>query len=92
MQILVVAVGRVRERGVREAIDEYVSRIRRYARFEEVELRDASEDELEARFARAVPERSHVVILDGRRDAMTSEGFARFLARVQEEGVTTSCF
>ncbi len=38
MKIAIVAVGRVKERGLRAAIDDYEKRIGRYAKLEEIEL------------------------------------------------------
>ncbi len=38
MKVVVVAVGKIKERGLRELVDDYEKRIGRYARFQEVEL------------------------------------------------------
>ena len=38
MRVIVVAVGRVKERELRAAIDGYAQRVRRYVAFEEVEI------------------------------------------------------
>ena len=47
MIVRFVAVGKVKERGVKETIDEYVGRIKHYARVEEVELKDERHADLE---------------------------------------------
>jgi len=92
MRILVVAVGKVKERGIREAIDDYGERIDRYARFEEIELKDGSPDEVAARFDRAIPERSKVVALEVDGRPLGSEELGRFLGDVQHEGVAALTF
>ena len=41
MRIVVVAVGKLRERSLRAVADDYLGRIRRYVRCDEIERRDA---------------------------------------------------
>ena len=43
MEVRVVAVGRVKERGLREAVDDYLERIGHYAKVKEIELADKFE-------------------------------------------------
>ena len=43
MRIAIIAVGKVKQPGLRSEIDEYLKRIRRYARCDEIELRDGPE-------------------------------------------------
>lgn len=79
MRLVVIAVGKVKERGIREAIDDYVKRIKRYVAFDEIELRDAKEREVVADFTKRIPEGAHLVALEVGGKAHTSEGFARHL-------------
>ena len=44
MRIKVVAVGKLKDRGLREVVENYAKRLKRYGKFEEVELRDGSPD------------------------------------------------
>ena len=76
MRIRVIAVGKLKEAHYREAVDEYLGRLRRYATVEEVEVKDG-----EAALRKALPARAHVVALtiDGR--ARSSEDLA---ARLEE--------
>ena len=71
MKLSVVAVGKIKERDLRAVADEYVGRIRRYVRFEEIEV--ASDAALE----RALPNGVTVVVLDPNGDALTSTAFAK---------------
>lgn len=55
MRFSIVAVGKMKQRGLREAVDDYLGRIQRYCPCDEVELKDADGPDMVARFARAVP-------------------------------------
>jgi len=70
---LIVAEGKLRERGLREAADDYLRRIRRHTRCDEIELRDPRG------FERVVPEEATVVALDVTGRSVTSRGFAELL-------------
>lgn len=78
MRFIVIAQGKVRERGIREAIDDYIQRIRRYTSLEEIELRDKSRD-IAAEFLRRIPDDAYLIALEVGGRAHTSEGFASFL-------------
>jgi len=77
--IVVVAVGKVKERGLREAIDDYAKRVTRHFPLEEIEVKDAPEPALLAALEKKIPERAHLVALDQRGRSMDSEAFARWL-------------
>ena len=87
-----IAVGKLKERGIREAADDYLKRIARYARPEEIELKDADAAELEEKFARAIPERARVIALEVEGKPQSSEGFSKLIARAEGEGVASLCF
>jgi 23S rRNA (pseudouridine1915-N3)-methyltransferase len=92
LKVRVIAVGRIKERGVREAIDDYAARIARYGRFEEVELKDGEPAEVEARFRKAVGDRSRVIALEVDGKAVTSEGLAEVVGRAENDGVSALVF
>lgn len=92
MEITLLAVGRLRP-AYRAACDDYARRIGRYARFSEVEVREASraptiasqrEEEAERLRAR-VPGGATLVCLARAGTAWTSEELARRIARWREE-------
>jgi 23S rRNA (pseudouridine1915-N3)-methyltransferase len=86
MRLTVVAVGKVKEPGLRRVIDEYFERVRRHYTVDEVELRDAPAAPQIASFAKHVPSTSHVVALDAKGTARTSEEFARWLGQKLAQG------
>ena len=75
MRYRVVAVGRLRDAALRAASDEYLGRLRRYARVEEHEVKD------EARVLGAVPEGARLVALSRTGEAWTSRELAERTAR-----------
>ena len=79
MRVAIVAVGKVKERGIREAKDDYLARVKRYFPIDEMELKDGPPAQLEITIDKRLPPSSHVVALDVAGKAMTSEGFARWL-------------
>jgi len=85
MKIVVVAVGRVKDRALRDAIDEYVGRVRRYAACDEIELAEASAAKLEPAFAKATAGATVIALEVGGR-ALTSEAFAREIERAASRG------
>src|SRR2546428_4336305 len=80
MRYRVVAVGRVKDAALRAACDEYLDRLRRYARIEEREVKD------EARVLAAVPEGSRLVALSERGEQWTSGQLADWTTRWEMGG------
>jgi 23S rRNA (pseudouridine1915-N3)-methyltransferase len=73
LKLVIVAVGKLKERAYRELGDEYLARIRRYTRCEEIEVADAEA------LARRAPGDAFVIALEVDGKTRTSEGFAREL-------------
>jgi 23S rRNA (pseudouridine1915-N3)-methyltransferase len=92
LKLLVVAVGKIKERGIREAVDDYAARLRRYTSFDEIELRDGDAAEVAARFRRALPERARVVALEVDGQAWSSERLARLLGECEVHSVPALAF
>ncbi len=92
MKITIAAVGKVKESGLRAAIDDYEKRIGRYAKIEEIELDDARDVELEARFRKAIPARARTVALEVEGQRMTSERFARWIEQCEIGAVPAIVF
>jgi 23S rRNA (pseudouridine1915-N3)-methyltransferase len=87
VNVRIVAVGKIKERGIREALDDYYGRIAHYARFEEVELKDGAADEVEKRFAKAIPEGARVIALEVEGQALDSHGLARLVGAAEDTAV-----
>jgi 23S rRNA (pseudouridine1915-N3)-methyltransferase len=80
MRYRIVAVGRVKDEGVRSACDEYLKRLRHYAKVEETEVKD------EARILGSIPDGSRLVALSRVGEAWTSRTLAEYTARWEMEG------
>ena len=92
MRVSIIAVGKIKERGIREAIDDYVNRISRYAKCDEVELKDGDEAEVEARFRKALEGKNRVVALEVEGQAWTSEKLARFIGECEVHSIANVAF
>jgi 23S rRNA (pseudouridine1915-N3)-methyltransferase len=80
MRYRVVAVGRMKDAALRAACDEYLDRLRHYAKVEEREVKD------EARILGAVPEGSRLVALSRQGEECTSAELAEWTARWELDG------
>lgn len=100
MNLTLVCVGKLKERHWREAADEYLKRLRPYARVTVIEVpdRDVSADEDRALAAeadtvlRAIPDGALVVALDIAGEARSSEELARWLERHGVDGRSSLAF
>lgn len=77
MKLVVVAVGKIREKHLRAVADDYLSRAQHYARVSEVEVK------ADAELERALPREATVIALDPGGEALTSRELA---ARVERWG------
>lgn len=92
MRISIIAVGKIKQRGLRQELDDYLGRIARYAPCQEIELRDGDNAEVMLRFRKSIPERARVVALEVLGKAMDSHGLADFIARSELESVPHVAF
>jgi 23S rRNA (pseudouridine1915-N3)-methyltransferase len=92
VQVHVVAVGKIKEPGVRAWIDDYTKRIARYATYREHELKDGPAAEIEERLRKALPARARVVALEVSGKTMTSSELARFVGQCEDGAVGALVF
>lgn len=92
MKIAVVAVGKIKQAGLRAELDDYLSRIQRYASCTEIELKDGSDSELVARFDKAIPARAKRIALEVNGRGLSSQGLAEFVAHAERTAVPTLAF
>jgi 23S rRNA (pseudouridine1915-N3)-methyltransferase len=85
VKLRIVAVGRVKERAMRDSIDEYLARVRRYAPVEEFELADDASAKLALQMRKHVAG-AHLVALDMGGEERDSVGFARALEQLASTG------
>ena len=96
MQITLLAVGRIKQKGYAQACDEYQTRISRFSPFHVIELRDqrGEKDYSLTREAQdllhKIPTGAYVVCLDDRGTIFSSEEFAHWLEkqRLQSSPIT----
>jgi 23S rRNA (pseudouridine1915-N3)-methyltransferase len=94
LKIKVLWVGKSRDPWVKDAIDEYAGRIRRYSPLELVDIRDekgaAAEDmrrrECE-RLEKQIPPGATLILLDERGEQMDSPGLAGFVGKQRDRGM-----
>ena len=93
MNVRIIAVGKVKEKFLRRAVDMCLDRIGRYARVEEVELKDGDEATVQERFEKAIPaERARVVALEVDGKSWSSERLAAYLDEGQQSGAQSLVF
>jgi 23S rRNA (pseudouridine1915-N3)-methyltransferase len=80
VRIVVVAVGRVKDRPLRAALDDYFGRLRRYLPCDEIELEDAPPQKLAELFAKKTEGATTIALEVGGR-ALDSPAFAREIER-----------
>lgn len=80
MRYRLVAVGRMKNPALRAACDEYIERLRHYAKVEEREVKE------EARILGAVPEGTRLVALTRRGEEWTSGQLAEWTGRWEMDG------
>lgn len=92
MRISIIAVGKLKQKGLRVELDDYLGRIQRYCPCREVELKDGTEAETIQRFHKAIPDRTRVVALEVEGKVLDSHGLARFVSRCELDAVPNLAF
>lgn len=94
MKIKVLWVGKSRDPWVKDAIDEYAGRIRRYISLDLIDIRDEKGAEAEKmrhleceRLLKQIPPGATVVLMDERGDQMDSPTLASFVGNQRDSGV-----
>ncbi len=80
VRVFVIAVGRLKDKNLRALVDDYVARIRRYVRCDEIEVKT------DAAIAQAVPPESTLVALEVHGDSVSSSELAERLERWGSRG------
>jgi 23S rRNA (pseudouridine1915-N3)-methyltransferase len=79
VRICIIAVGKLKERGLRELVDEYLDRVRRHVPCDEIEIRDGRH--VQEAMRAAIPSHSHVIALEVNGKEMDSVAFSALLMR-----------
>lgn len=75
MKLLIVAHGKLKDKALRSVCDDYIGRVRRYVRCEEIEVKDANG------FERAIPDDALVVALEVDGESVSSTELSRLVER-----------
>jgi len=92
VHVRIIAVGKAKDRDLRSLLGDYYARIGRYAKLEEIELKDGKAEDVAERLGRSIPDRSRVVALEVKGRAFGSRDFAKWLGRAENESVQTVVF
>ncbi len=92
MRVRIIAVGKAKDRDLRSLLGDYYARIGRYAKLEEIEIKDGKVDEVAERLARSIPDRSRVVALEVDGRSLSSRGLATWLERAENDSVQSVVF
>jgi 23S rRNA (pseudouridine1915-N3)-methyltransferase len=92
VKIAIIAVGKVKQVGLRAELDDYLGRIKRYSSCIETELKDGTDAEVTARFEKAIPPRSKRIALEVEGRALTSHGLAELVANAERTAVPNLVF
>lgn len=99
MKIKVLWVGKSRDPWVKDAIEEYAGRIRRYCPLELVDIRDekgAAAEEMRCRecerLEKQIPPGATLILLDERGEQMDSPALASFVGRQRDSSVAELVF
>lgn len=85
MRLIIAAVGRVKDRPLRAALDEYLGRVRRYLPCDEIEIPDGPPAKVAPALARATAG-ANVIAMEVQGKALASEAFAAGVARWGSQG------
>ncbi|GAW93762.1 23S rRNA (pseudouridine(1915)-N(3))-methyltransferase RlmH [Calderihabitans maritimus] len=105
MHVLIIAVGKLREKYLQQGVREYAKRLKPYARLEIIEVpeekvsekvspaekRQALEREAE-KVLRYLPDKSHMIVLDIQGKLLSSEEFSRYLEDLSLRGQSNIAF
>jgi 23S rRNA (pseudouridine1915-N3)-methyltransferase len=92
VRVRIIAVGKAKDRDLRSLLGDYYARIGRYAKLEEIEIKDGKEAEVNERLARAIPERSRVVALEVDGKPLSSRALAKWIERAENDSVQSVVF
>jgi 23S rRNA (pseudouridine1915-N3)-methyltransferase len=92
LKIAVIAVGKVKQLGLRAELDDYLKRVQRYTSCSEIELKDGSDSEVQARFEKAIPAKAKRIALEVNGKSLTSHGLADLVAHAEQTAIPTLAF
>ena len=92
MRIILIAVGKIKDRALRKLLDDYAKRISRYATFEEIEVKDGPPAQVQSRIDKAIPVQSKWVTLEVTGKPYTSIEFSHWIESHETRATSTLAF
>lgn len=92
MRVRIIAVGRAKDRGLQELLRDYYARIARYAKFDEIEVKDGNVGDVAVKITKAIPDRARTVALEVDGRSMSSRALASWIERAEHDAVQTVVF
>lgn len=92
MRVVLCAVGKVKERPLRAVLDDYLGRIARYARLEEIELKDLPAAELREAIERRLDPSGRTIALEVEGALWSSEELAKQVGECELRSVPSITF
>lgn len=92
VRIAIVAVGKVKDRAMRGVLDEYLGRIRRYTKLDEIELKDVAAADLRERLAKRIDPDGRTIALEVGGAPWSSRQLADQVGDCELHGVPTLTF
>jgi len=92
VKIAIIAVGKVKQPGLRAELDDYLKRLSRYTSCSEIELKDGGDGEVAARFEKAIPDRARRIALEVNGKSLSSHGLADLVANAEQTAVPSLAF
>lgn len=92
LRITVFAVGKLKEKFWKDACNEYLKRLGRYAKVEVRELPDSTREKEGALLADALPERCPILLLDIKGKELSSEALSARIDELSLSGDSHLCF
>ena len=95
MKITVISIGKLKEKFLRDGVNEYIKRLQAYCKFREIEIKENPKDDIEEegrRILDKIPQNNFVVTLEIEGKSLSSEAFAKKMSQWSLEGKSAVTF
>lgn len=95
MRITVLSVGKLKEKFLRDGVNEYIKRLQAYCKFQEIEIKENTKDDIEEegfRLLDKIPQNNFIITLEIEGRSLSSENFAKKMAQWSLESKSAITF
>lgn len=95
MKITVISIGKLKEKFLRDGVNEYIKRLQAYCKFREIEIKENPKDDIEEegrRILDKIPQNNFAVTLEIEGKSLSSEAFAKKMSQWSLEGKSAVTF